>query len=111
MTKLTNPIRPLLLLAAMTAVALGASACGTTTADVDNGRLLFIEKCGECHTMAEAGASGTIGPSLDASFAGPVLDNVSIAAVPEPSTFALGGIALVTLGLSYARRRRQMADA
>ena len=57
------------MVAAMAALALGASACGTTTADVENGRILFIEKCGECHTMAEAGTSGTIGPNLDTSFA------------------------------------------
>jgi mono/diheme cytochrome c family protein len=69
MTKLQTPIRPLLLLAAMAALALGASACGTTTADVENGRILFIEKCGECHALAEAGASGAIGPDLDAAFA------------------------------------------
>jgi mono/diheme cytochrome c family protein len=69
MTNLQNLIRPLLVLASMAVVALGASACGTTTADVENGRILFIEKCGECHTLAEAGASGTIGPDLDAAFA------------------------------------------
>jgi mono/diheme cytochrome c family protein len=69
MTSLQNPIRPLLVLASMAVVALGASACGTTTADVENGRILFIEKCGECHTLAEAGASGALGPDLDAAFA------------------------------------------
>jgi mono/diheme cytochrome c family protein len=69
MTSLLNPIRPLLVLASMAVVALGASACGTTTADVENGRILFIEKCGECHTLAEAGASGALGPDLDAAFA------------------------------------------
>jgi mono/diheme cytochrome c family protein len=69
MTKLPNPIRPLLVLAAMAAVGLGASACGTTTADVENGRVLFIEKCGTCHSMAEAGTTSTIGPDLDAAFA------------------------------------------
>jgi mono/diheme cytochrome c family protein len=69
MTKLSNPIPPLLVLVAMAVVALGASACGTTTADVENGRVLFIEKCGTCHTLAEAGTTGTIGPDLDGAFA------------------------------------------
>jgi mono/diheme cytochrome c family protein len=68
MIKLPTPIRPLLVLAAMAAVALGASACGTTTADVENGRVLFIEKCGTCHTLAEAGTTAQVGPDLDDAF-------------------------------------------
>ena len=55
MSKLPNPIRPLLVLAALAAVALPASGCGTSTADAERGRVLFIEKCGTCHTMAQAG--------------------------------------------------------
>jgi len=68
MIKLPTPIRPVLVLAAMAAVALGASACGTTTADVENGRVLFIEKCGTCHTLAEAGTTAQVGPDLDDAF-------------------------------------------
>ena len=59
MTKLPTPIRPLLVLAALAAVALAASGCGTSTADVDRGRVLFIQKCGTCHTLAEAGTTAT----------------------------------------------------
>jgi len=69
MTTLRDPIRALLVLASMAAVALGASACGTTSADVERGRVLFIEKCGTCHSMAEAGTSAQIGPNLDHAFA------------------------------------------
>jgi mono/diheme cytochrome c family protein len=69
MNALPNPARILLLLAALTAVALPASGCGTTTADVERGRVLFIEKCGTCHTLAEAGTTATIGPDLDQAFA------------------------------------------
>jgi mono/diheme cytochrome c family protein len=69
MTALPNPARALLLLAAVTAVALPASGCGTTTADVGRGRVLFIEKCGTCHVLAEAGTKGPIGPNLDHAFA------------------------------------------
>ncbi len=66
---LANPIRPLLVLAALVAVALPASGCGTTTADPNRGRVLFVEKCGVCHTMAQAGTSAQIGPNLDDAFA------------------------------------------
>jgi mono/diheme cytochrome c family protein len=69
MPKLANPIRPLLVLAALVAVALPASGCGTTTADPNRGRILFVEKCGVCHTMAQAGTSAQVGPNLDDAFA------------------------------------------
>lgn len=69
MSKLPNPIRPLLVLAALAAVALPASGCGTSSADTARGRVLFIEKCGVCHQMAEAGTTAQIGPNLDEAFA------------------------------------------
>lgn len=50
-------------------LALFSAGCGgTTKADVDRGRTLFIEKCGACHAMAQAGTSSTVGPDLDAGF-------------------------------------------
>jgi mono/diheme cytochrome c family protein len=69
MSKLPNPIRPLLVLAALAAVALPASGCGTSSADTARGRVLFIQKCGTCHTLAEAGTTAQIGPNLDDAFA------------------------------------------
>ena len=30
-----------------------------------NGKAIFKTKCGSCHTLADAGTSGTIGPNLD----------------------------------------------
>jgi mono/diheme cytochrome c family protein len=69
------------------ALAVGASACGdddatggdaTTTETTDqtstqttdeattvDGRPVFLANCGSCHTFADAGTSGTIGPDLD----------------------------------------------
>jgi mono/diheme cytochrome c family protein len=38
------------------------------TADVDNGRTMFVEKCGTCHALKEAPTTGEIGPDLDAAF-------------------------------------------
>ncbi len=59
--------------------ALGAVAlagCGGTgvpsaaTVDVANGKKLFISTCGQCHTLADAGTTGTLGPDLDSAYAG-----------------------------------------
>jgi cbb3-type cytochrome c oxidase subunit III len=59
-------------------VALGIlalSGCGTgglaDEAATGNGQQLFREKCGGCHTLADAGTRGTIGPDLDDAFAAP----------------------------------------
>lgn len=69
MSKSLNPIRPLLVLALIGALAAVAAGCGTTTASVSRGRTLFIQKCGTCHQMAEAGTTAQIGPNLDDAFA------------------------------------------
>jgi mono/diheme cytochrome c family protein len=69
MLKPPNPTRLLLALAALAAIALGASGCGTSTADVERGRVLFRQNCGTCHAMAQAGTTATIGPNLDDAFA------------------------------------------
>jgi mono/diheme cytochrome c family protein len=62
-------IRPLLVLAILGGLALVATGCGTTTADTARGRTLFVEKCGVCHTLAQAGTTAEIGPNLDDAFA------------------------------------------
>jgi len=33
------------------------------------GKQLFVKACGTCHTLADAGTAGTIGPNLDDAFA------------------------------------------
>jgi mono/diheme cytochrome c family protein len=64
-----NLIRPLLVLATLVAVVAAASGCGTSTADPTRGRVLFVQKCGVCHTLAQAGTTAQIGPNLDDAFA------------------------------------------
>ena len=96
MQKPSKAIRPLLALAAVAAVALPASGCGTSSADTARGRALFVQKCGACHAMAEAGTSGIQGPNLDDAFAaaraagegGDTIEGVVEAQVefPRPST-------------------------
>jgi mono/diheme cytochrome c family protein len=44
------------------------SGCGADP-DTERGRQLFIQNCGTCHALAEAGTSAIIGPDLDSAFA------------------------------------------
>lgn len=37
-------------------------------ADLDNGRQLFVERCGTCHAFKEAGTQAQVAPDLDAAF-------------------------------------------
>jgi cytochrome c2 len=69
MLKPAHPNRALFALAALVAGALAASGCGTGSADEERGRILFIQKCGVCHEMAQAGTTAQIGPNLDDAFA------------------------------------------
>jgi mono/diheme cytochrome c family protein len=56
------------------AAGLLAAGCGETvgytqpTGDRSNGKELFTQKCGACHTLADAGTKGQIGPNLDDAF-------------------------------------------
>ena len=36
--------------------------------DPATGKALFIKTCGSCHTLADAGTTGTVGPNLDDAF-------------------------------------------
>jgi cytochrome c6 len=53
-----------------TGEAAGAAphASGGTAAD---GRTVFTESCGSCHTLEAAGTSGTVGPALDGTSLAP----------------------------------------
>lgn len=59
--------------AAAALAAVAAAGCGTGGVDRDTntsgGKALFVAKCGGCHTLADAGTTGKVGPDLDAAFA------------------------------------------
>jgi len=58
------------LLALGAAVVAFAGGCDVNeNADTVKGRQLFVENCGTCHYLKEAGTSGQTGPDLDAAFA------------------------------------------
>lgn len=69
MARLSKLVFPLLAAAALLALVVAASGCGTTTADTTRGRTLFVQKCGVCHTLSQAGTTAQIGPNLDDAFA------------------------------------------
>jgi mono/diheme cytochrome c family protein len=69
-------VRTLAAASGLAAAALLAAGCGTGgiskgKADTAHGKQLFQEKCGSCHTLADAGTQGKIGPNLDDAFSGP----------------------------------------
>ncbi|MFL5824634.1 MAG: c-type cytochrome [Solirubrobacteraceae bacterium] len=53
---------------ALMLVALGGCDIKHPTANLVNGKQLFISKCGVCHTLAHASTTGTVGPNLDVAF-------------------------------------------
>ena len=134
MSKLANPIRPLLVLAALVAVALPASGCGTTTADPERGRVLFVEKCGVCHAMAQAGTTAQVGPNLDDAFASareagensrtvegvvkaqvesprPVTNNTAVSMPPDITRAALAGCHQLTWWAARSSRVMRVGEA
>jgi mono/diheme cytochrome c family protein len=68
MQNLPKPIRLLVPLVALVATVVAISGCGTTQPDIARGRVLFGTHCGSCHTLAQAGSTGVLGPDLDAAF-------------------------------------------
>jgi cytochrome c2 len=100
-------VRRLLVPATALAIVFVAAGCGTgglsEGGDVSAGKALYIDKCGSCHTMADAGTQGTIGPNLDNAF-GPsrrqgydestiqqvVRDQIELASPPMPTNLVRG---------------------
>jgi mono/diheme cytochrome c family protein len=88
--------RSLALPVAAVAIALAVAGCGTSSPDTQRGRQLFINKCGSCHTLAQAATTGQQGPNLDGAFAaaraagedGDTIEGVVKAQIefPRPST-------------------------
>jgi len=79
--------RQALLAAALVIAALAVAGCGagyvSVSADRQNGKTLFVSKCGSCHILADAGTTGTIGPNLDDAFRQALLDGMTEATVRQ----------------------------
>ncbi len=60
----------------VSAVLSAGAACGTDDGSdqpkpetpAPDGRQLFVQRCGSCHTLADAGTTGRVGPNLDEHF-------------------------------------------
>ena len=61
--------------------------------DQQEGKELFVTNCGACHTLAEAGTDGVIGPNLDELLAPPS------ASAPDPATIKPRVLAAVNNGV------------
>ena len=68
-------MRPVALVVALgtAALAIALSGCGTggytSGGSQGAGKELFVQACGGCHALADAGTNGKIGPNLDDAFA------------------------------------------
>jgi cbb3-type cytochrome c oxidase subunit III len=93
----------LLSLAAFALAGCGTGGLVSEGAEIPEGKVLFKQHCGSCHTLEEAGTRGTIGPNLDEAFAGPrmegfeqdtieevVRDQIKYAAAPMPRDLVKG---------------------
>jgi mono/diheme cytochrome c family protein len=75
--------RPAVLIAVLL-VAGAAAACGGSgvarsgEADLSNGKAQFQQKCGGCHTLEDAGTSGTLGPDLDNAAVGDRIEGLKV---------------------------------
>jgi cbb3-type cytochrome c oxidase subunit III len=63
-------------LAALALVGCGTEGLAEENVDIAEGKVLFKQKCGACHTLKEAATQGSTGnpiggPNLDEAFAGP----------------------------------------
>lgn len=63
-----RPKQIVLLCAAAFAAAVVAGCDAQEDSDRENGRNLFIEKCGTCHALDEAATTADVGPDLDSAF-------------------------------------------
>jgi mono/diheme cytochrome c family protein len=72
----TIPRGLLLVSGALAVVAFGGCSVKHPTADLVNGKKVFVAQCGSCHTLSHAGTSGSVGPNLDDAFRQDRVDGV-----------------------------------
>lgn len=79
----------LLSLAALALVGCGTDGLTSEASDAGQGKVLFQQKCGSCHTLREAGTEGSSpdnpvsGPNLDSAFAAPRMEGFDESVIRE----------------------------
>jgi mono/diheme cytochrome c family protein len=58
----------MLVAGALVLVALAGCTLKHPTANLVQGKQLFVSKCGSCHTLSHASTTGSVGPNLDDAF-------------------------------------------
>jgi plastocyanin len=72
---MARPREASILLVTAAALIVGGCSVNNSNTDLTAGKLLFIQNCGSCHTLAHAGTKGTAGPNLDQAFRQSVEEN------------------------------------
>jgi mono/diheme cytochrome c family protein len=113
-------VRPAIL-TLLAATALVVAGCGAvsrvTQGDPTNGKTLFVARCGSCHTLANAGTSGTIGPNLDDAFASDKEQGFHISTIADvvrgqiayPDTKPSTGMPGMTANLAHGQDAKDIA--
>lgn len=76
-------LRPAALAAVLVLAGCGTGGLADEQTAAGNGQELFRQKCGGCHTLADAGTRGTTGPSLDDAFGVPIEEGFDESSIRE----------------------------
>jgi mono/diheme cytochrome c family protein len=66
---------------ALALLSLGGCAVKHPVANLVTGKQLFVTKCGACHTLSHANATGSVGPNLDVAFRQDRADGIKSASI------------------------------
>jgi cytochrome c2 len=103
------------------AVALVAAGCGAvsrvTSGDPAHGKVLFVQRCGACHVLANAKTQGTVGPNLDDAFDSVKQQGFNLSTITDvvrgqiayPDTKPSTGVPGMTPNLAHGQDARDIA--
>ncbi len=93
--------------------ALAAAGCGSDdSSDLVQGKALFVQKCGSCHTLKRAGTKGLQGPNLDNAFAAARRDGMTDRTIEGIVYGQIGNVrrnSIMPANLVTGGRRRDVA--